>query len=143
MAHTKHGYHIPGTVLFPEEKNISKRRCGGPKLCEKCVADCKLYWTEIAAMMETGYVGAKMNEPTDFLEKAKLIVRNWVNAHQDIPEDGYSVYIVWFTKTLQNWKAIASTTMPDQMIYELTYNGDKRETYLDAYKKVENISFPD
>ncbi|WP_281671998.1 DUF6275 family protein [Pseudoramibacter alactolyticus] len=29
------------------------------------------------------------------------------------------------------------------MYYELTYNGDKKETYLDAYKKWENIPIKD
>lgn len=48
------------------------------------------------------------------------------------------VYIVWFCKTLQNWKALLSTTLPDGMYYEVTYNGDKKEVYLDAYKKFEN-----
>jgi hypothetical protein len=45
------------------------------------------------------------------------------------------VYIVWFSKTLQNWKALVSTTLLDGMYYELTHNGDKGETYVDVYKK--------
>ena len=49
-----------------------------------------------------------------------------------------NVYIVWFCKTLQNAKAMISTTVSDGMYYELTYNGDKDELYLDAYKKWEN-----
>jgi hypothetical protein len=49
------------------------------------------------------------------------------------------VYVVWFSKTLQNWKALVSTTLPDGMYYEVTYNGDKNETYIDAYKKFENV----
>ncbi len=49
------------------------------------------------------------------------------------------VYIVWSCKTLQNNKAMLSTTVSDGMYYELTYNGDKRELYIDAYKKWENI----
>ena len=28
------------------------------------------------------------------------------------------------------------------MYYELTYNGDKKELYFDAYKKWENICYP-
>ena len=48
------------------------------------------------------------------------------------------VYIVWYCKTLQNHKALLSTTISDGMYYELTYNGDKKELYLDAYKKWEN-----
>lgn len=50
-----------------------------------------------------------------------------------------NVYIVWSCKTLQNNKALLSTTLPDGMYYELTYNGDKDELYLDAYKKVQNL----
>ena len=44
-------------------------------------------------------------------------------------------------KTLQNSKALVSTTLFDGMYYELTYNGDKKELYLDAYKKWENICY--
>lgn len=53
------------------------------------------------------------------------------------------VYVVWFSKTLQNWKALVSTTLSDGMYYEVTYNGDKRETYIDAYKKWDNVCVPD
>ena len=49
-----------------------------------------------------------------------------------------NVFIVWSCKTLQNNKAMVSTTVSDGMYYELTYNGDKGELYLDAYKKWEN-----
>jgi len=48
-------------------------------------------------------------------------------------------FIVWFSKTLQNWKALVSTTLSDGMYFELTYNGDKDVIYLDAYKKAENV----
>ena len=53
-----------------------------------------------------------------------------------ITED--DVFVVWLSKTLQNNKALLSTTMPDGMYYEITYNGDKKEMYLDAYKKWQN-----
>ena len=51
------------------------------------------------------------------------------------------VFVVWYCKTLQNAKALLSTTVSDGMYYELTYNGDKKELYLDAYKKWENKKF--
>lgn len=38
-------------------------------------------------------------------------------------------------------KALLSTTVSDGMYYELTYNGDKKELYFDAYKKWQNICF--
>lgn len=49
------------------------------------------------------------------------------------------VYIVWICKTLQNNKALVSTNVTDGMYYEITHNGDKNETYVDAYKKWENF----
>lgn len=73
-------------------------------------------------------------------EKARKIIVEYVLAHLD-PTDNVSqfdVYTVWKCKTLQNWKYLFSTTLSDGMYYELTYNGDAKEWYLDAYKKFEN-----
>ncbi|WP_370835925.1 DUF6275 family protein [Megasphaera sp.] len=53
------------------------------------------------------------------------------------------VFVVWFAKTLQNWKCLVSTTVPDGMYYEVTHNGDKKETYVDVYKKWENYCVKD
>lgn len=38
---------------------------------------------------------------------------------------------------------LLATTVPDGMYYEATYNGDKKELYLDAYKKVQNVCIED
>lgn len=75
-----------------------------------------------------------------FIQLCKDIVAEYVNDHLDKTDKkpNYEVYIVWYCKTLQNWKALASTTLNDGMYYELTLNGDKHEIYLDAYKKWEN-----
>lgn len=80
------------------------------------------------------------------MEKAQRLVTDYVESHFDksdpeIPDFG--VYIVWFSKTLQNWKALLSTTLPDQMYYEVTYNGDAKEAYIDAYKKFNNVKVAD
>lgn len=79
----------------------------------------------------------------DFLKLAKKIVVDYFNNRSDkidrkqIAED--DVFIVWSCKTLQNNKALVSTTVSDGMYYEITHNGDKKETYVDAYKKWENF----
>lgn len=73
-------------------------------------------------------------------EKALAIVKQYAEEHFD-KTDGipyFEVYIVWKCKALQNWKYLLSTTLLDCMYYELTYNGDEDEWYLDAYKKFEN-----
>ena len=77
-----------------------------------------------------------------FLTKAKRIVVNYANCHLDATDHKQvaecDCYVVWMCKTLQNNKALLSTTLPDGMYYEVTYNGDKDEFYLDTYKKFEN-----
>lgn len=77
-----------------------------------------------------------------FIELCKKTVCEYTNAHLDKTDNKEitvdDVFIVWLCKTLQNAKALVSTTVHDGMYYELTYNGDKNEVYLDAYKKWEN-----
>lgn len=74
-------------------------------------------------------------------EKALQIVRDYIEEHLDKSDQKpeFEVYTVWKCKALQNWKYLLSSTLPDGMYYELTYNGNKKEWYLDAYKKFENI----
>lgn len=77
-----------------------------------------------------------------FLDQCKEIVRDYANAHLD-KCDGKEigteeVFVVWYCKTLQNAKTLLSTKLFDGMYYELTYNGDKNELYLNAYKKFDN-----
>ena len=80
-----------------------------------------------------------------FEKLAKKLVTDYTNEHVDktdgVKIEEENVFIVWICKTLQNNKALLSTTLPDGMYYEVTYNGDKDEIYFDAYKKWENICF--
>lgn len=79
----------------------------------------------------------------EFEELCKIVVAKYANSHVDktdgkvITKD--DVFVVWMCKTLQNNKALVSTTLYDGMYYEITHNGDKGETYVDAYKKWENF----
>lgn len=86
-----------------------------------------------------------MNEK-DFVSLCKRVVAAYANKHLDKSDGKHitenDVFIVLMCKTLQNSKAMASTTLFDGMYYELTYNGDKGELYVDAYKKWENFAVP-
>ena len=86
---------------------------------------------------------------TEFMCEQDLIAMNLVKKyaidHMDKSDKDYQknvdelqVFTCWKNKTLQNWKFLISTNLPDGMYYELTFNGDKREWYLDAYKKFAN-----
>lgn len=77
-----------------------------------------------------------------FIELCKNEVVKYANEHLDKTDNKQittdDVFVVWSCKTLQNNKALLSTTLFDGMYYEITYNGDKNEAYFDAYKKWEN-----
>lgn len=81
----------------------------------------------------------KATSPMD--DRAVSIVTNYTINHLDKSDavPMFDVFIVWKCKILQNWKWLISTTLFDGMYYEVTYNGDKEEFYLDAYKKFENV----
>ena len=82
-----------------------------------------------------------------FFDIARKLLVEYVNKHLDKTDNVQityeDVYIVWSSKVLQNNKALLSTTLPDGCYYEVTYNGDKDEMYIDVYKKWENICVHD
>lgn len=79
----------------------------------------------------------------EFLEWCTEEVIRYFNSRIDktdnkvLKED--DVFVVWNCKTLQNNKALLSTTVSDGLYYEFTFNGNKEELYMDVYKKWENI----
>lgn len=86
-----------------------------------------------------------MNSP---IEKAKELVFDHVKSNLEKTDTHVTfakdeVYVVWFCFILGGWKALISTSLPDGMYYEVTHNKDKHETYIDAYKKFQNVCIPD
>ncbi len=80
----------------------------------------------------------------EFMQIAVKAVVDYFNGQSDVTDKNgkiteEDVFIVWMCKTLQNHKAMLSTTVADGMYYEFTWNGDKSEGYLDAYKKWKNV----
>ena len=89
---------------------------------------------------ETGTV-KRNDDPDVLLRSAKIAVIhafNKTDASDTVELTEKDVYIVWFSKTLQNWKALLSTDLHDGLYYEVTYNGDKHSAYVDTYKKQDN-----
>lgn len=78
----------------------------------------------------------------EFQEFARQAVADYWNEKNDttnnisITKD--NVFLTWHAKELQNQKAMLATDQPDGTYFEVTWNGDKEEAYLDVYKKWEN-----
>lgn len=82
------------------------------------------------------------------LEKAKILASQEFSrlSGREIKEE--ECFIVWFSKTLQNWKALVGTNVITSSescgnYAEITHNGDKKETYVDVYAKVSNCAIKD
>ena len=79
----------------------------------------------------------------EFVKLCKQLVCDYYNERANKTDKAHltedDVFVVWLCKTLQNNKALVSTTVADGMYYEITYNGDKNEAYLDVYKKWQNV----
>lgn len=141
MAYTTHGWHIPGTV---KDETNPLRSCGGPsQFCEKCLSEVKELQEKMdIEMFENEYV----QENHKIIKKVvgTYIKENYRRDLLDSSEDALPpVNIVWFSKVLQNWKALAiSDYAPAEIYFEITYNGDRKVIYLDVYIKNKNITIP-
>lgn len=86
--------------------------------------------------------------PKDFQQQAKDAVALYYNTYL-VPMPGLGtppiheddIFVVWFVKVLQNWKALCSTIFEDDRYFELTYDGDRRQLYIDEYVKKNNRVF--
>lgn len=80
-----------------------------------------------------------------FIDMARVVVAKYLN-DSDIEEMNFEdvkkdTFVVWSSKTLQNNKAMIGTDLKSGYYFEVTHNGDKKEIYLDAYRKEENRSY--
>ncbi len=73
-------------------------------------------------------------------KKAIKMVEQYAKALLDKSDQKqeFEVFVVWQCYILGNAKWLLSTTLPDGMYYEVTYNKAKDEFYFDAYRKVDN-----
>jgi hypothetical protein len=78
--------------------------------------------------------------PDRFLTLAKELVVDNYNRHHDSgrtpPLTMGDVFIVWFVKTLENWKAVVGSSVLRGLLYEVSYNGEESEAYIEIFKKI-------
>lgn len=84
--------------------------------------------------------------PEEFLLNAKkLVIKNY-NDHRNsrnLPSLAISdVDVVQFTKAAGNLKASITSQLAKGLLWEVTYNGQKSEVYLDTYRKVHHLKTP-
>ena len=87
-----------------------------------------------------------LSDPDEFLHKAKRLVVEAHNLKLEVLDKAISpsdVYVVWFAKVLQNWKALVSTDVVSGIYYEVTYDGNKKQSYVDCYHKKYNVAIAD
>jgi hypothetical protein len=96
-------------------------------------------------LADMSFSSPEENDPDQFLNKAKRLVTEEIAKSEIVGLDDAwpEIYIVWFSKTLQNWKAMLSTNWANGKYYEVTYDGDKKRAYVDTYKKTMNTVVPD
>jgi hypothetical protein len=95
-----------------------------------------------------GPLGKMMRDQETYQEKARRYVYEYITNRLDKSDKHITfsldeVYVVWFTKVLQNWRCLISTTLPDLMYYEVVYDGDQDLIRLLAYHKHANVVFKD
>jgi len=88
-----------------------------------------------------------MTTPMSYQDRAKAFCSVDFNrshlATEELKGKPDDFYVVWFAKTLGNWKALVSTDIVDNQYWEVTYNGDKKEAYVDHYAKLTNHKYID
>jgi hypothetical protein len=80
---------------------------------------------------------------TIFLKAAKQLALTDLRDYTAVPAEATvdDMYVVWFSKTLKNWKALVSTDVVKGYYIEVTYNGDNDHAYVDVYHKELNIDW--
>lgn len=86
-----------------------------------------------------------MTQPTD---RARALVVQYFNDNLNRTDVGKEIefddtYFYFFAYVLGGWKVYVSTTVPDNKIYEVTYDKEKKRTYLDCYVKLTNTVIED
>ena len=72
----------------------------------------------------------------EFIDAAKNAIMMYLKNPKLEAED---IQIVWVCKTLQNCKGLFFAPVEDELYFEITYNGNEDEMYMDVYRKLDNV----
>lgn len=72
----------------------------------------------------------------EFIESAKNAIMMYLKDPKLGPMD---IQVVWMCKTLQNAKGLFFVSSNNELYFEITYNGDLEEFYMDVYKNIDNV----
>ena len=75
----------------------------------------------------------------EFENKCIELVKKYYEEELKTHIEKEEIHIVLIVKALKNKKALISTSKKDTRYFEITFNGDKKETYIDCYIKEKNI----
>lgn len=125
-------------------RRILEMRAAGYPVSEIAEATELFESNVLSILAENRKPEGAVTDNIDYVKIAKDELVKYINDRAE-KTDGFQIntsylYVVWFSKTLQNWKALISTSLPDGMYYELTFNGSKDQLYIDAYKKFDNVT---
>lgn len=78
-------------------------------------------------------------DSTRFINESILLVEKYLRKHYNLENSkNLNIFVVWSCKILQNNKALLSTNDIKGLYFEVTFNGNMFEYYIDVYKKTEN-----
>lgn len=74
----------------------------------------------------------------EFTETAKALVANKYADLVGLEIDISNLYVVWKCKILEHAKCLIASDLLDDRYFEVTYNGKRKEFYVDSYVKENN-----
>jgi hypothetical protein len=80
--------------------------------------------------------GIQLPEPQG-REEAAAAVREYVR--EKYKQTEFEVIVVWHFSQGKNWKILLTTSLQDEVYYEVNYRYGRVETTLDVYMKVDSI----
>ena len=77
----------------------------------------------------------------DFMVEAKKKVADYLAEHHQKPIEWTDIFVIWQCKTLQNHKIILAAPTPDELMFEVIYDGDAQAMYFDTYAKLDHCRY--